>query len=103
MAFQKGQSGNPGGRPKFDAEIRALAQQHCTAAIERLVLAMKNEDDRIATAAASAILDRGIGKPAQAVTVAGDAANPLQARVLVELVRNTNAEGSVSGETGTAL
>ena len=98
MAFAKGQSGNPGGRPKVDAEIRELARQHCVSAIERLVLAMANEDDRIAITAASALLDRGIGKPAQAVTVSGDSDNPRQAKVLVEFVRST-AEGAVSSDT----
>jgi hypothetical protein len=29
--FQKGQAGNPGGRPKVLAEVEELARQHTTA------------------------------------------------------------------------
>ena len=34
--FQKGQSGNPGGRPKADFAIQELARSHGPAAIETL-------------------------------------------------------------------
>ena len=34
--FAKGQSGNPGGRPKENLEVQALARVHTVAAIERL-------------------------------------------------------------------
>jgi Family of unknown function (DUF5681) len=32
--FQKGRSGNPGGRPKVVAEVKELARQHTGKAIE---------------------------------------------------------------------
>ena len=72
MAFEKGQSGNPGGRPKEDAEVKALARAHGKAAIEKLFALMNCGQARTEVAAAQALLDRGFGKPAQAVTVAGD-------------------------------
>ena len=70
-AFKKGQSGNPGGRPKMFSEVRALAQEHCPAAIKKLVALMDSADERVVHAACKELLDRGIGKPAQAVTGEG--------------------------------
>lgn len=67
MAFEKGQSGNPGGRPKENAEVKALARQHGPRAISRLAELMEGEDPRVAVAASQALLDRGYGKPAQVV------------------------------------
>ena len=40
--FKKGQSGNPGGRPKVVAEVKELARAHTAAAIETLVAIMTN-------------------------------------------------------------
>jgi len=67
--FQKGQSGNPGGRPKVTAEVKALARQHTQAAIRALVAAL--QDPKTAVPAAVALLDRGYGKPAQSLTGEG--------------------------------
>ena len=77
MPFEKGKSGNPGGRPKEVAEVRKLAQEHGRAAIERLVELMASENERTAVAACEAILNRGYGRPAQSLTVAGDDESPL--------------------------
>ena len=40
--FEKGQSGNPGGRPKVVAEIKELARAHTGVAIKTLVSIMTN-------------------------------------------------------------
>lgn len=66
--FRKGQVGNPKGRPKEVAQVRKLAREYTQEAIETLADLMRN-DSRGATrlAAANALLDRGYGKPAQAV------------------------------------
>ena len=67
--FAKGHSGNPGGLPTIVAECKSLALSHCPRAIERLSELIESSDERVAVAAATAILDRGIGKPAQPVEV----------------------------------
>jgi Family of unknown function (DUF5681) len=42
MPFEKGQSGNPGGRPKVVAEVRELARAHTGEAVATLVSIMTN-------------------------------------------------------------
>jgi hypothetical protein len=67
--FQKGVSGNPGGRPKIRVDMRERVRIHAGAAIDTLLAVM--HDDKAPPAArvsaAVAILDRGYGRPAQAV------------------------------------
>lgn len=65
----KGVSGNPGGRPKGYAAMQAAARSHTAAAIKALVASLKDERNRVA--AATALLDRGWGKPAQPTTGEG--------------------------------
>ena len=71
MAFKKGQSGNPGGRPKAVVEIRDLARQHGRAAFERIVGLMHSADERVALTASQEVLNRAYGKPPQPQTGEG--------------------------------
>ncbi len=69
MTWAKGQSGNPGGRPAALGEIRDIARQHTNTALQVLVDIM---GDRAAppharVGAATALLDRGWGRPAQTI------------------------------------
>ena len=73
MPFKKGQSGNPGGRPKVIAEVKELAREHTGKAVETLVSIMTNPKAAAAArvSAANALLDRGYGKPPQHITGEG--------------------------------
>jgi hypothetical protein len=79
MAFQKGQSGNPGGRPKECAEVKELAREYGPEAIAKLVELMRGEDARVAKAAVDSLLDRGFGKPSQSVEMTAEIAATIQA------------------------
>lgn len=66
--FQKGQSGNPGGRPKAVQEVRELARSHCPGAIAELArLAVKAKSEAARIAAIRELLDRGYGKATQPI------------------------------------
>lgn len=75
MPFEKGQSGNPGGRPKGKDEVKELARKHGEAAIAKLAEWMASDNAKASVAACQALLDRGFGKPTQ--TLAGDPDAPL--------------------------
>src|SRR5215472_8733707 len=70
--FKPGQSGNPGGRSRAQIDVRNAARKHTQAAIDTLVLVMRNGKPSEAAMAANSLLDRGWGKPRQAVDAAID-------------------------------
>ena len=79
LKFRKGQSGNPGGRPKVLGDVQELARQHTPAAIVELArLALKAKSETARIAAIRELLDRGYGRPRQAIEVSVPADNPLQ-------------------------
>ena len=70
--FAKGQSGNPGGRPKDEARVAELARSYTAEAVETLVSLMRyGKDERVRGTAAQALLDRGWGKPKVEVVAEG--------------------------------
>jgi hypothetical protein len=65
-SWRKGQSGNPGGRPKVYAEIEALARSYSAAAVDTLARLMcTSKVPAVRLFAANALLDRAWGKPRQ--------------------------------------
>jgi hypothetical protein len=77
--FQKGQSGNPGGRAKVVADVRELARAQTTSALRALVEIIEDQKAPAAAriAAANSLLDRGYGKPEAKLE-----ANIISARVI---------------------
>ena len=73
MPWSRGQSGNPGGRPKALAEVVTLARAETAANIAALVRVRddRNSPPAAVVAASTALLDRAWGKPTQ--PLAGDA------------------------------
>ena len=65
MTWEKGQSGNPGGRPKEVAEVRELARKYTANAIKTLAGIMQDEKapEAARIAATNSLLDRGHGRP----------------------------------------
>jgi hypothetical protein len=84
-SFKPGESGNPGGRPKkpqtieakrIIADVKAAARALTQDAIDTLAAVMKDPKAPPAAriSAAVALLDRGHGRPTQAVDVSGEVA-----------------------------
>ncbi|MCJ2063258.1 hypothetical protein MKK63_11105 [Methylobacterium sp. J-088] len=101
--FAPGQSGNPGGRPRLPDDVKALARGYTREALETLAGVMRNDEAPAAArvTAASHILDRAWGKPAQHITVdpVGDLTDAELGSELaeaVELVRHLSREGAGS-------
>jgi hypothetical protein len=66
--FKKGKSGNPGGRPGGIGELRDLARKHAPDVVRELArLALKAKSESTRVAAIRELLDRGFGKPVQAL------------------------------------
>src|SRR4051794_21865140 len=65
FGFKKGESGNPGGRSKHLAVITALARELAPDVIRALYeIALHGSSEKARVAAAVALLDRALGRPA---------------------------------------
>lgn len=104
MAFQPGQSGNPGGRPKdkpfrdaLRMELAALGENDPRAlrGLARKLLASAADGDNT-LAAIREVADRLDGKPAQGITNDDDEAFQVALRPLVREIVDPKREGSDS-------
>ncbi len=92
MPFKKGQSGNPGGRPKEIGEVRELAKKHGPAAIKRLVKLIASDNERTAVAACQVLLDRGYGKPHASVEHSGHIDHVTYDAAILEILNGSSIE-----------
>ena len=84
MPFVKGQSGNPGGKPKELKDVVLKARALTPLALRELK-AILNDSEASAQAkiqASSVIMDRAWGRPAQAIEHSGDNGGPI--RIVLE-------------------
>ena len=93
MPWVKGQSGNAGGRPKVAGVVKEAAQAYGLEAIERLAELMRSDNPAVVVKAAQVLLDRGFGKPEQAVEMTGADGAPLLSGIAVRLVKADGSSG----------
>lgn len=92
MPFQPGKSGNPAGRSKEATRIKNLALTKTEAAINKLAKIMEtSEDEKNVISAANSLLDRGLGKPSQAITGGDEEDQPVVVRI-ERVIRRANTQ-----------
>lgn len=95
--FQKGQSGNPKGRPKANPEAKEILKAATPDAARKLVELLGSRTEKIALAAATEILDRTMGRPETTgklqVEHSGSLDVQLRAEVRAALLERLAADG----------
>lgn len=99
MPFQPGQSGNPGGRPRGNSEIKNLARGHSPEAIERLAYWMRSDNAKASVSASAALLDRGWGKPTQLIA-GDDDGDAIRLEVIKRLIVDPNDKSGNTDSSG---
>lgn len=99
--WKPGTSGNPGGRPKEDPEMKAILKAACPKAAAKLVELLDCVNPKIVLSAANSILDRIYGRPKESVdmNVSQDDSINLQIRgVLLEELKKKQHDGHEDSE-----
>jgi hypothetical protein len=79
--FEKGKSGNPGGRPAMSEEARRAFESMEPVALAKLREILEGDDNALALRAIETVIERRMGKVVQSVAM-GDDDGPL--RITVE-------------------
>lgn len=82
-SFQKGKSGNPGGRRALPADAKEAFAAACPAAVAALVALLDSKSEPIRMRAAEIIVNRHLGPPAAPVA-APTAEDPRRRLVVVD-------------------
>ena len=100
-----GVSGNPGGRPKDQAEVRELARSHAPEAIDTLVQIMRTSKSQVTRKlAADSLLDRAYGKPNQSLSNPDGGPLPLDtSTVLIAKLKAMAEELTTDGNATNAV
>ena len=87
--FVKGKSGNPGGRPKEEHDLKELARTKTKAALDTLssIMTSKKTPAAARVSAACALLDRGYGRPNQMTEIKSDVIGLIDDSNMLELAR----------------
>lgn len=93
MPFEKGKSGNPGGRKKGENPLVDLARAHCEEAMLGIIDLSKNaKDDKIKLRAKEIIIERAWGKAVQAMELSGADGDPLSVGIVFNLKTHKSAD-----------
>lgn len=102
--FVKGQSGNPGGRPKANPEVREIMNAASPKAAQTLVGLLDSKKEMMRFYAAQEILNRTEGKPVQAqeINVNGHLDVRGQVRALLQERLKNERQREGNERTGTS-
>jgi hypothetical protein len=98
-AWKPGQSGNPKGRPPPEVDITELARKHGPRCIEVVARLLTDKDRKLRLAAATALLDRGFGRPKQEIEAHGSTLVELHL-IAARMVSGQLLEGAIAPEAG---
>jgi len=95
MAMGRKTGGRRKGVPnKATAEVKAAIQKHGHELVEALLALTKSDDERVRLSAILAALDRGWGRPTQAVDLGGEMAITKIERVIIKPENRSTAAPS---------